>query len=426
MNAKELSKPLPTDVLHDFSGKSGVPKRFDDSASSGNARPFASMDSSGPSLGYNAYAFPPNAMFPIRPGLFDTHPYNQYPYPPPSLGSSAYLNSFNPMIQTPTAVTGLFNGHLYPSSLGVVTNPGIDISVVLRFGDHEARGLLPLSNIYDFKTRKFLASEERAKEVGIFGVDTSDLRDSDSFGEHSIYEFARKLAPGFDNLPPHVRVAIGERVTKNHTMLKFVVKDNELFGGSSGLLLESHLTSLIQRNQCNDSPVLIVAVEKDHSDLVLRDYAAASSTKDTSLNKPKTLKPSLLSESRNKSDTIDYLDSLDVLPLSISAMGIFLQNNDVSKLTTPSLRVSQNFTKAMFEYENKRMKVEKSEDGKKMRYYVKCFHCDSFVIKWAGKKVKEDKIFAVSEYRCHSTQCDSHADESHKKKTILPTEIYLH
>jgi hypothetical protein len=157
-------------------------------------------------------------------------------------------------------------------------------------------------------------------------------------------------------------------------MLKFVVKDNELFGGSSGLLLESHLTSLIQRNQCNDSPVLIVAVKKNHSDLVLRDYAAASSTKDTSSNKPKTLKPSLLYKSRNKSDTIDYLDSLDVLPLSISAMGIFLQNNDVSKLTTPSLRGSQNFTKAMFEYENKRMKVEKSEDAKKMRYHVKCFH----------------------------------------------------
>jgi hypothetical protein len=131
MNAKELSKPLPTDLLHDLSGTIGLPKRVDESASSGNARPFASMDSSSPSLGYNAYSFPPNAMFPIRPGLFDTHPYNHYPYPPPSLGSSAYLNSFNPTIQTPKAVTGVFNGHLYPSSLGVVTNPGIDISVVL-------------------------------------------------------------------------------------------------------------------------------------------------------------------------------------------------------------------------------------------------------------------------------------------------------
>ena len=155
-------------------------------------------------------------------------------------------------------------------------------------------------------------------------------------------------------------------------MLKFVVICNKLYGGTYGLLLESHLTSLIQRNQCNDSPVVIVAFEKDHSDLVLRDFAAASSTKDTSSNKndppeatPKTLKPSPLSDSRNTSDTIDYLDSLDVLPLSISAMGIFLQNNDVSKLTTPSLRGSQNFTKAMFEFENKRMKVEKSEDEKK-------------------------------------------------------------
>ena len=119
-----------------FQEKNGLPKRFDDSASSGVTRPFAIMDSSGPSLGYNAYAFPPNAMFPTRPGLFDTHPYNQYPYPPPSLGSSAYLNFFNPTIQTPTAVTALFNGHFYQSSLGVVTNPGTDISVVLRFGDH--------------------------------------------------------------------------------------------------------------------------------------------------------------------------------------------------------------------------------------------------------------------------------------------------
>ena len=75
--------------------------------------------------------------------------------------------------------------------------------------------------------------------------------------------------------------AIGKRVTKNHTTLKFVAKDREVFGGNSALFFENHLKSLIYQNKLTDSPVVIVIFGKDHFDDIMQIEETSGASRST-------------------------------------------------------------------------------------------------------------------------------------------------
>ena len=262
-----------------MAGINGIPPCHEQSATSRIPGSFSYQDSSLLCFGSTGHPFPTNAMFNQRP--INVPPFNQVSthHIPPT--STSVL---------PDPVACSFGGHSHQSPGGVFGNQywsatqnndkkDADISVILRFGVHESCGSLSLSQIYDFANKKFIASEERAREIGVVGVDCCFRSDANSFGEHAIFEFTRKLAPGFDQLPSAVRSAIEERVTKNYTMLKFVVNNCELFGGVPGSLLENHITSVIHTKKYTDLPVVIVVFEKDHSDKIFEDFKTPSPTK---------------------------------------------------------------------------------------------------------------------------------------------------
>ena len=99
--------------------------------------------------------------------------------------SLSYLPSgFHPCGVNPSASINFYPTPTYafPSGTSVPSIPNeIDVDVILRFGKHESHGSIPLSRIYDFSKNQLLDSEARAKEVGVFEVETDFRSHANNF-----------------------------------------------------------------------------------------------------------------------------------------------------------------------------------------------------------------------------------------------------